>query len=260
MTAADAMRMAAMPFSLGICSCRRADRMVALRRPERWNGRLAVLVHGLAHRWVVLRNLGDFLRRRGYLVWLYDYSSWHGSLESHGRDLARRLEGLASEHRRSGTELDLVTHSMGGLLIRAAWPHASPGLRGWCGRAVMLAPPNRGSRAAGRALVLLPALRRLTPFLDELRHEPDSAANRLSWPEDLEVGVISGSRDWEVLPDEWPMPGVKDHWEAVGGHTFLMQRQAVWDQVARFLERGRFSCPARGEGDGGAAAGGSGRL
>ncbi len=236
----DAWRIAGMLPALGLHSCRKSDRLLALRPPEQWNGRLVVLVHGLTHRGVVLKNLGNFLRTRGYRVWLYDYSTYNRkSLMGHSSNLRNRLEELV---RRQPAEapLDLVTHSMGGLLFRAAWAEASPELHARFGRIVMLAPPNRGSRAASRALRLLPVLRHISPPLADLRREPDSTANQLPWPEKIEIGIISGSRDWEVRPDEWPMPGMTDHWAAIGGHAFLMQRHAVWMQVADFLKTGRF--------------------
>ena len=73
------------------------------------------------------------LRLAGYEVVPFPYD-WRRSLRSVGADLAAYI-------RDGGRPVDLVTHSYGGLVARAAVQLGAPGV----GQVIMLAAPNRGS-------------------------------------------------------------------------------------------------------------------
>jgi hypothetical protein len=72
------------------------------------------------------------LRRAGYDVDTHPYD-WRLSMRALGEDLAQRI-------RREGREVDVVTHSFGGLVVRAALRAGAPGV----GKVVMLGTPNHG--------------------------------------------------------------------------------------------------------------------
>lgn len=110
-----------------------------------------VLVHGLLHRGVNLRGLARFLNRAGRTVILYDYPTTRATVVQHGRDLADFLRTLPRE------PVDIVTHSMGGLLFRSPQKSCAA-MANWTG-------------SAGWSCLRLPIAARTTP-------KPGSAASR----------------------------------------------------------------------------------
>ncbi|MBL8678531.1 MAG: hypothetical protein JNK05_05175 [Myxococcales bacterium] len=98
-----------------------------------------VVLHGLARTHLSMRGMVSALERAGYRTFSPSYPSRHGTVESLAKSLAERIEKECSG------ELMAVTHSLGGII----WRHMAH-LLPWR-RAVLIAPPNRGSRVA-RAL------------------------------------------------------------------------------------------------------------
>lgn len=219
-----------------------------------------VLVHGLGRTPRSLWLLARVARRRGYHVIAWRYPSRRGTVAEHAAALDRELTATL---RSVPGRAHFVTHSLGGLLIRAYLGAVSlPTL----GRVVMLAPPNQGSEVADRLRGWW-AFRLVTgPAGQELGTGADGAAARLPTP-DAEVGIIAGDRCVNPLFGRWIggpsdgkvavrrtlLRGMRDHLVVRSGHTLLPWRRSVIRQVFAFLETGRF-LPAERRSPGVAAA------
>ena len=193
---------------------------------------LVVLVHGyLAHR-MHLSLLSHRLRTEGFATLNWGYPTLRRSLTVAAERLASVLDRLDSE--RLEPPIHLVTHSMGGIVARAALERIRP--RRLC-RWVMLAPPNRGSEMARR---LEPFLGDWSPPVRELSSGDGSLVNRLGMPTDVELGVIAAGHDL-LVREESTRPDVPhEHVTIPCMHSALLIRRDAVRQVVAFLRTGRF--------------------
>lgn len=210
-----------------------------------------MLLHGLARSTRSLWSLDRTLERAGHDVVPVGYRSRQRRLPILARELAERLDALGLG--RGGADAGFVTHSMGGLLLRALGAER-PDVR-W-GRSVLLGCPLRGSILAER-LSAVKAVRLLFgPALEDLA---PSAVAKLPEPP-CTFGVIAGStwspllpgafflRAWArgqpsdstVLVEETRSPAASDHLVLPGVHSLLAQNAEVQRQVLAFLGTGRF--------------------
>jgi len=206
-----------------------------------------VLLHGMGRTRRSMEPLAREARRRGWLAFNHGYPSRRFGVDA----LAERLRGeLWPALARLPGPVHFVTHSLGGILARAALAaEPLPNL----GRVVMLCPPNQGSEVADRVRAI-PVLRALVGRpLRELGTEPSSAPNRLG-PPAFEVGVVAGCRsvephlsrlipgpnDGKVAVARTRLEGMRDFLVVERSHPFAMRAPEVIAAAFRFLETGRF--------------------
>jgi pimeloyl-ACP methyl ester carboxylesterase len=195
--------------------------------------------------------LAHRLKKSGFKVHNVDYPSTKLGISELVDELATHVNACCDEGQKP---LHFVTHSLGGILVRAYLAEHRPQN---LGRVVMLSPPNQGTELVDR-VVSHPLIRWATgPTAQELGTAPSSLPNRLG-PADFELGVITGSRslnpvaswliagadDGVVSVSSARLKGMADFLVVPKSHTFIMNSSEVAREVIYFLNHGAFSLAA----------------
>lgn len=191
-----------------------------------------ILIHGLGAHWLIMSPLARRLQKQFGRVINWSYSSLWSGIERHGRQMTEQLQQLDDDP--AVERIDLVTHSMGGIIARLAIAHRLPAKMG---RMVMLAPPNTGSHVARS---LAPVLGRICPPLAQLSDAEQSFVSSLPPPSSVEIGIIAARHDFLVAEPRTHLSTEKEHIILPGMHSSLVWRQETAEQAAAFLSSGRF--------------------
>lgn len=203
-----------------------------------------VLVHGALRGRLGLLPTAWMLARHGFAVRTFGYATRTATLPEHADALAATIEAWLGPER--PPVLGFVTHSMGGLVVRA-YLARSGATHADQQRVVMLSPPNQGSSLAetnaGR-----PAFRWLYgQAAEEL--QPQRVRTLGPLPPTSRVLVLAGGRgdprgynpklvgddDGVVAVAEMGLPDVEP--ELIGGiHGMLQWRPMVLRRAAAFLK------------------------
>ncbi len=196
-----------------------------------------LMLHGMGRTRFSMFRAARRLEALGWKTRLVGYPSLTRPIERLAEHVAGQIEGETGR-------LHFVTHSLGGLVLRRLLHDRRPAD---LGRAVMLAPPNRGSRLARR----FSGFGRVVPAMRQLAL-PETELERLLGPIDFELLVVAGTRavgplrwlartasDGVVAVDETFAGGHQDPFVVARGHTFIMDSPEVLEKVDRFLRTGR---------------------
>jgi pimeloyl-ACP methyl ester carboxylesterase len=210
------------------------------------NGEVVVLVHGLLRGERSMQPLARRLTEDGYQTVALDYPSTKLPPDELVQVLEREVEACCA----AAPKLHFVTHSLGGLMVRAILAKYRPAS---LGRVVMLAPPNHGSEWVDRFGDWTLFRWLLGPTAVELGTGPAGFPRRLP-PPDYDVGVIAGTTSYRLGADEvlggandgtvsvasTRLEGMTDFVTVAESHTFIMRSADVAELVRAFLREGRF--------------------
>lgn len=212
------------------------------------NSETVVLLHGLGRTAKSMTYMEERLTDAGYAVFNYDYESRKSEIEYLVDDLQEFIEKCCLQQE---TKLHFVTHSLGGILVRAVIAVKRPDN---LGRVVMLSPPNKGSETVDYLKDYSLFKKIFGPASMQLGTDPDSFPNLLG-PADFELGIITGDRTIDPI-SSWIIPGEDDGKVAIErtkiegmtdflvvpvSHAYIMQKPEAVDEVIHFLQQGRFS-------------------
>lgn len=209
--------------------------------------RRVLLVHGLWNAKLWLTPLAWRLRRAGFEVGGFGYPSIVGGAEA-------AVEALIEHLRREPGELDMVGHSLGGLVALEALRRA-PELP--VRRVVCLGSPLLGSKVAqnlGRQWPVAWALGRSRRLLEsgcppwEGRAQVGMVAGNVARGAGRVVARFNGPSDGTVAVAETRLPGLTDHCIVASSHTGLVFSRQAAGQAVAFLEHGRFGPVAAADG------------
>ena len=205
-----------------------------------------ILLHGLARTSSSMATLESALLKEGFLPVNEGYPSREYPIE----DLAEIAIKPALEKCPKNGEVNFVTHSLGGILVRH---YLSTHNVAHLNRVVMLGPPNHGSEV-----------------VDKLRDVPgfhfingdagmQLGTGELSIPNTLgkanfDVGIVAGTKsinlilsslipsidDGKVSIESTKLDGMNDHIEMPVTHPFMMKNDSVIAQVVNYLKYGSF--------------------
>jgi hypothetical protein len=205
-----------------------------------------ILLHGLARTENSMEKLERALAQENFHTINVGYPSRTGTIEV----LADEVIPPALAQCDPEEEVNFVTHSMGGILVRQYLAgHDIPHLK----HVVMLGPPNQGSEVIDK-LAAFPGFHFINGDAGlQLGTGELSVPNKLGRA-DFDVGIIAGTRsinlilsmlipstdDGKVSLERTKLEGMHDHLEMPVTHPFMMTNDAVIAQVIHYLKNGAF--------------------
>ena len=222
------------------------ERIKAEQKLPPLSGRAAILIHGILRSSKAFSRMKTDLVRAGYVVVPFDYPSTQVPIPESAKYLAEVIETL------DGVEqIDLVVHSMGGLIVRSYLQQAGESIDARLHRMVMLGVPNLGARMANIVQTNLMFRTVFGPAGQQLIEAEDGLIASLPAPE-FEFAVVAGSRgrpegynplipgddDGVVSVESACLPGACDSLLVECVHSFLPSNETVIAATLRFLDTG----------------------
>ena len=225
------------------CQAKLAEIKQEQKLPD-MSGRAVILIHGIIRSAKSLSGLEKALEEAGYHVFGFNYPSTRIEIAAAAEYLHRAIESLEGIE-----EINLVVHSLGGLVVRAYLEeHGDKRIR----RMVMAGVPNLGAHMANRFQknVLYRAI--LGPAGQQLVKDPDGYIAKLPTP-DFEFAILAGGRsndsgynplipgddDGTVTVASTRLPGAADFAIVNSLHSFLINNEQAIDYTVRFLQTGK---------------------
>ena len=209
------------------------------------NEKVVIVVHGIIRSSKSMKTMKARLEKEKFVVVPFDYPSTRVSLAKCSSYLKRTVDSL-----KDVKEINFVTHSMGGLIVRT-W--AGDNQIKNVGRFVMMGTPNKGAELADKLKDWKLFKFMLGPAGQELVSGKDGAIANLAIPT-FPFGIVAGAKgndngynplipgddDGTVALASARLEGASDFISVEALHSFLPSNPKTVDSVARFLMTGAF--------------------
>jgi len=192
-----------------------------------------VLLHGLGRTSTSMNGLAEYLNENGFNIYNFGYPSQKYDIHTLSIDYFGEYVSDVCK----GQELHIVTHSLGGILVRYyLQDHEIDNL----GRIVMLAPPNQGSEYADSVQTFPFSKSIIGPALFELGTDSNGVPLAID-SADADIAIIAGSKDKKVSTESAMLDDSSAFLVVDTAHTFIMNNDYVRAAVLRYLMFGQFS-------------------
>jgi len=207
-----------------------------------------ITLHGMGRTSSSMKTLVKNLQKENYLVYNIDYPSRKQTIQELSETVVK--QGMDYCAQQQAEHIYIITHSLGGLLVRYYFSIHSPEK---LTRVVMLGPPNKGSQVADN-LQSWDFFKSINgPAGQQLSTSAESFVNQLP-AANFDVGIIAGTKtfnpflslmlpnpdDGKVTLENTKVDGMKDFIALPVTHTFMMKNKKVIKQVIHFLQNGQF--------------------
>ncbi|MFN0065505.1 MAG: esterase/lipase family protein [Chlamydiales bacterium] len=204
-----------------------------------------VCTHGFFRSSKCMIPIGSMLKSEGYNVCLWDYQSRKKTIEGHAEDLICVLQQIAV--RNPGEPIHFVTHSLGGVIVRAAVSHPDCPQEAKIGKAILLAPPNSGSCFARTFREWKPVqwIFGQRSGRQLLNYTADEMHALGTFPETMDVVVIAGDKgtdvwfstpnDGKVSVNETYLRSPHTHLTILASHRWIMTSRWTLNFVKEYL-------------------------
>lgn len=213
-------------------------------RENRFPDKIIVFIHGIFLSGHVFYPMGKYLAEQGFCGIAYDYPTRLKEIGGHGDELVSFLNKLVLEN--PGKKVNLVTHSLGGIITRSAIEKLPPETLSALDTIVMVVPPNQGSDTA-LVCAMIPFIEKISAVLPNLSSGKDSPIHSLHVPDTgrhgIKLGIIGAKYDTEVRENYYhlPPPCVYDYIRLNYSHTEILFRKKTCRAVYSFLTQGTFN-------------------
>lgn len=217
---------------------------------------LVILIHGLHQAPFIMRPLAKKLQAKGFDTHQYGYRSMRDGIKTNSQRLNAWLEANHDSHQ----PIDMVAHSLGGLIMRD-FIYEYPQWK--IGHCVTLGTPHLGSICANYVW-------RLSPFMVGNAYIDALDGSVMPLPDDISLGVIAGNKpyglgqfflqhhnrklqksdspppldecthDGTVYVWETKLVTANDHIVLPVSHTGMLVDNEVAKQTVQFLQSGQF--------------------
>lgn len=213
------------------------------------DGEFAVLLHGLARSNRAMGQMEKALNKSGFTVINVDYPST--SMEIKPLSIKTLEPVITKINEANPVKIHFVTHSMGGILVRAFLSQRKVEN---LGRIVMLSPPNKGSEIVDTFGNLALFQWIYGPSGVQLGTKNREFFESLA-TQDLCLGVITGDKSWNPIlstiipgPDDGKvsiesakLDGMEDFLIIHENHTIITKNHEAIKETINFLKKGKFT-------------------
>ena len=186
------------------------------------------VLHGFGATSIWVRPLELRLREYGWNAKSYGYQAFVGTIEDRAEKL---IEQIRLHYLQTRQPLNLIGHSMGGIVARVAADRLGPEM---VQKLVLICSPNLGSHVAGKIEKFVGVL---FPMVAQMSDRGDSFVRNLPAPQ-IPCAIIAAANDLVVKPENTKIASV-DQWMLVPGmHSAAPWRKDVAEAIDCFLRTG----------------------